>query len=136
MSVPIGTVSRALTPLILIYGFYLVITGVVSPGGAFGGGVVVGVVACLSVASEEGIKGFPFDLRSLRRTRSLGLGAILLICAAGFVLGGGFLEMGIVIGKGMFSNPFLVILGFGVGSVVGSEMVIALGEMLREEDSQ
>jgi multisubunit Na+/H+ antiporter MnhB subunit len=129
-------VSRLLTPLIIAYAFYLVTTGVYSPGGAFGGGVVVGVAACLGLVAEETRERVVLYSKWARLGRSLGLWLIIGIAFASLILAGSFLDMRMVVGPGrILSSPLVVVFAFGAGLVVGGEMVVALHEMLQEEVS-
>jgi multicomponent Na+:H+ antiporter subunit B len=60
MSVIVRTISRSIYPFILVFGFYIVIHGHLTPGGAFPGGVLLASAAILltlaygiSVKKEE-----------------------------------------------------------------------------------
>ncbi len=135
MSLPVRTVSRLLTPLILVYASYLIIMESSSPGGAFGGGVVFSVAACLVVVAEETGERFASNLKWVNKGRSLGLGIIIIVASLSLLLMGRFLDTRIIIWKGtILVSPLFVTLGFGVGIVVGIQIVIALGEMLDMEE--
>jgi len=130
MSIPMQTIARFVSVPMLVYSCCLILTGVSSPGGAFGGGVVVGIAASLSLAAKE--ERLQFDHERLHAIRLLGFGGIVLASAASVFLPGGFLGSADLGGGGLFSNPFFVVLGFGVGALVGSEMVIVAAEFLEE----
>jgi multicomponent Na+:H+ antiporter subunit B len=136
MSLPIRTVSRFLTPLIFVYALYLVVTGISSPGGTFGGGVVVGVAACLGVVAEEGGGRLIIGIRWALRSRNLGFASVIVVACFGLLWTGNFLDTGLSTGLGgILQSPMVIILSFAAGLIVGSEMVIAFVEMLeREED--
>jgi len=131
VSIPMQTIARFVSVPMLVYSCYLILTGVSSPGGAFGGGVVVGIAASLSLAAEEKER-VQFDHERLHAIRLVGFGGIVLASAASVFLAGGFLGSANLGGGGLFSNPFFVVLGFGVGALVGGEMVIVAAELLEE----
>lgn len=134
MSLPVRTVSRFLTPLIFAYALYLVITGVSSPGGAFGGGVVVGVAACLAVVGEEGKRRPALKLGSAVLSRDLGFGLIILASVATIATSGIIFDTGSLrAGNALLGSPLIVLLAFAAGMIVGGEMVIALATMLSRE---
>ena len=135
MSLPVRTVSRFLGPLIFVYALYLITTGVYSPGGAFGGGVVVGVAACLAVVAEETREVPAFDARWAYRGRTLGFLLILLTAALTLGAGGIFFQTSLLGGAGvLLRSPMIVVLALSTGIVVGGEMVIALVIMLSREE--
>jgi multisubunit Na+/H+ antiporter MnhB subunit len=137
MSLPVRTVSRFLTPLIFIYAIYLVVTGIISPGGTFGGGVVVGVAACLGVVVEEGGGRLVIGIRWANSGRNLGFVVVIVVALIGLLLTGSFLDTGISTGfGGILGSPMVIILSFAAGLIVGGEMVIALVEMLEVEEDQ
>lgn len=134
MSLPVRTVSSLLTPLIFAYAVYLVVMGIYSPGGAFAGGVVVGVVACLGLVAREAEGRITLDARWAYRGRGLGFGLILLFGLLTLLLSGSFLNTGMVLGTGVIArSPLVVALAFATGMVVGGEMVIAVAGMLETE---
>ena len=134
MSLPVRTVSRLLTPLFFAYAIYLVIMGVYSPGGAFGGGVVIGVLACLGIVAREAEDALTLDPKWAYRGRNLGLALIILLGSLTLLLKGGFLDTGALLGIGViFRSPAVVALAFATGMVVGGEMVIAVLRMLETE---
>ncbi len=134
MSLPVRTVSRLLTPLFFAYAMYLVVTGVYSPGGAFGGGVVIGVVACLGIVAQEHEGGLVLDSGWAHSGRNLGFALILLAGTVTLLVSGSFLGTGALLGAGMITgSPIVVSLAFATGMVVGGEMVIAVVRMLETE---
>jgi hypothetical protein len=123
--------------LIFIYAIYLVITGITSPGGTFGGGVVVGVAACLGVVAEEGGGRFDIGIRWANRGRNLGFVDVTAVALVGILLTGNFLDTGLTTGfGGIMRMPMVIFLSFAAGLIVGGEMVIALVEMLEVEEEQ
>lgn len=131
MSLPVRTVSRFLAPLFFVYGLYLIIMGVLSPGGAFGGGVVFGVAACLTLVAEETREGPAYNLKSVRMGRTLGFAMIIVTASISLMVMGRFLDTRMIVGEGtILGSPLLVALGFAAGIVVGSEVIIAFEEMI------
>jgi multisubunit Na+/H+ antiporter MnhB subunit len=123
--------------LIFIYAIYLVITGISSPGGTFGGGVVVGVAACLGVVAEEGGRKLVIGTKWAHRGRNLGFVLVIAVALIGLLLIGNFLDTGLSTGfDGLLGLPMVIILSFAAGLIVGGEMVIALVEMLEEGEGQ
>ncbi len=51
MSVVVKTVARAMTALILLFGFYIILYGHLTPGGGFAGGVILAVAYTLLMLS-------------------------------------------------------------------------------------
>lgn len=133
MSLPVRTVSRFLTPLIVIYAFYLIVTGISSPGGTFGGGVVVGVAACLVVVAEEGGGRLVLGIKWAPRGRNLGFATVIAVACLSLVWTGHLLSTGMTTNfVGILKSPMIMVLSFAAGLIVGSEMVIALVEMLEQ----
>jgi multisubunit Na+/H+ antiporter MnhB subunit len=133
---PVRTVSRFLTPLIFVYALYLVVTGISSPGGTFGGGVVVGVAACLGVVAEEGGGRLVIGSSWALKGRNLGLGIVIIVACLGLLWAGNMFDTGLKTGLGgILGTPMIIVLSFAAGLIVGSEMVIVLVEMLEMEDS-
>jgi len=131
LSLPVRTVCKLLSPLIMVYACYLVVTGVQSPGGAFAGGVVAGVAVCLMIVAEEKGIGFFTRVRWVVSVRNLAFGLLTAASCVTLAVTGRFLETAMLAGAGtLLASPGLVFLGLVIGALVGSEMIIALGEML------
>jgi hypothetical protein len=121
--------------LIFVYALYLVITGISSPGGTFGGGVVIGVAACLGVVAEEGGGRLVIGTRWALRGRNLGFAVVIGIACFGLAYSGQLLDTGLTTDLGdILGTPVIVVLSFAAGLIVGCEMVIALVDMLGMEE--
>jgi len=74
MSKVVRTVSNILFPFILIFGFYIVLHGHLTPGGGFQGGAVIGSAVALIIAahgSKKALKLFNKNLFSLGESGGL-----------------------------------------------------------------
>ncbi len=91
MSSPmITTAGRALTPFVFLYGAYVTLFGVLTPGGGFPGGMILasGVILVIVTHSTEDIKALAsriewFDI--------LGAFAFLCVGLMGMLIGGAYL---------------------------------------------
>ncbi|HJJ28383.1 MAG TPA: sodium:proton antiporter [Methanocorpusculum sp.] len=109
------TAARLLVPFIIIFGFYVVMHGHLSPGGGFQGGAVAATGVALLVAAfalHDGEEMLP-EVKNIKLIESAGL--ILFICTAiaAAVCGGGLLVNWLAGSGGLFGN-FLA-----AGSTVG-----------------
>lgn len=122
MTLIIKTVSRLIVGLIFLYGIYIILHGHISPGGGFGGGVVLalGLLAILLAYGREETQkwlrlGLLKDLERASPLLFLGVGLL------GSVMGSAFLAN--VLSKGrlfaLLSSgtilPLNVIIGLKVG---------------------
>lgn len=88
MTVIVKTVTRLTLGFILLYGIYIALSGNVSPGGGFAGGVIVAlslVHVMLAFGKEVALKRI--NTGALRFSVSMGAVIFLMIVATGF-LGG------------------------------------------------
>ncbi len=87
-------VSRKLTPFMLLFGFYLLAYGHLSPGGGFQGGVVI-ASAVILMSVSRGIEAVErlYPHRALSLIEAGGFLLLLLIGVAGAVYGSGFLSL-------------------------------------------
>ncbi|KYK36121.1 MAG: hypothetical protein HXS46_16385 [Theionarchaea archaeon] len=106
MSIIVKTATRFLAPIMLLFGVYIILTGHVSPGGGFQGGVILGSVLLLFFIA--------FGMREGRFTENLAsliedVSALLLVMVG---------LVGILVGKEFLSN-FLVgsALDTGAGTI-------------------
>lgn len=126
----IEVVAGKLGPVVLLFGFYVMLFGHVSPGGGFQGGVVVASgIVFLALGSEGGPGGGLSSASTLAKLEASGFAALIL---------GGFL--GLVSGAGFFAPPFggssplgfivalNTVIGLKVGAGIGFLCVAMLGE--------
>lgn len=80
MSMIVQTVARWLKGPILLFGIYIVLYGHISPGGGFGGGVIIAsafILVTLAMGETAGVK--LFSRSAAARLDSIGLLAFLLL---------------------------------------------------------
>ncbi|HJJ48566.1 MAG TPA: sodium:proton antiporter [Methanocorpusculum sp.] len=100
------TAAKLLVPFIIIFGFYVVMHGHLSPGGGFQGGAVAATAVALLVAAfsvHDGEEKLP-SLKNIKLFESAGL--ILFICTAlaGIACAGGLLVNWLAGTGGLFGN--------------------------------
>ena len=132
MSVIIRTVSRWMILPIFAYAACLILTGHTSPGGAFAGGVAIGLLVPLLYVG--------FDISTAARTISPSaahggrIGALLWLLTlggVGFLLTGGFLENFTPRAAGQLTMAGMIILfAISIGILVGYEISLILYYML------
>ncbi len=140
MSVIIRTVSRWMVLPIFAYAACLVLTGHTSPGGAFAGGVTIGLLVPLFFAGF----GISAATKLISPSTAHGgrIGALLWLLALGgiaAVLGGGFLNNFLPKVAGHLTMAGLIVLfAISIGILVGYEISLILYYMLgkrpREEE--
>jgi len=126
MSLIIQTVSRGIAPFIFVYAIYLILTGHTSPGGAFAGGVAIGLLIVLWYAA--------FNLSTAERRvscftahtgRILGLLGFLITGTIALLLGKGFLENFLPKVAGYLAmSGVIILLALSVGILVGCEIAL------------
>lgn len=142
MTIIIKTVSRIIVWMIFLYGIYIVLHGHLSPGGGFGGGVVL-ALGLLSILLAYGrdftLKwlrlGFLHDLEHLSPLLFLGVGLV------GTALGGAFLANVLSKGKlfALLSSGVILPLNILIGLKVGLSLflvVLALAEFDLNEGAE
>jgi len=91
LSPVVRTVTRAITPFILVYGLYIVAYGHLTPGGGFPGGVMMAggfMLLVIGLGKDEAKKAMP--RRVAGALDSIGATAFLALAVAGLALGGPF----------------------------------------------
>ena len=134
MTVIIKTVVRIIVGLVFLYGFYIILHGHLSPGGGFGGGVVLALgllSVLLAYGRDDTLKwlrlGLVRDLENAGPLLFLGVGLI------GMVWGGAFLANVLSKGKlfALLSSGIILPLNIVIGVKVGLSLflvVLALAE--------
>ncbi len=142
MTVIVKTVTRMILWVIFVYGIYIILHGHLSPGGGFGGGVVL-ALAFLSILLAY---GRPFALKwlNIRALHGLEASAPLLFLAVGIIglaAGGTFLLN--FLGKGrlfdLASAGVIPLLNIVIGLKVGLSLFLvvwALTEWAPEEGGE
>jgi len=132
----VDIISRKLVPYILLFGFYLISYGHLSPGGGFQGGVVLAsgvTLLCLSRGVETALRSFPVGRMGL--AESFVFFAILAIGILGLLLGRHFLGNFLPLGQAgeVPSAGFIFFLNLLIGLKVGVGISLILFALLREE---
>jgi multisubunit Na+/H+ antiporter MnhB subunit len=139
MTIIVKTVSRLLVWLILLYGIYIVLHGHLSPGGGFGGGVVL-ALGLLSVLLAYG-RDFTLKWLRLPALRKADYSSALLFLAvglAGLWMGRAFLVNFLPKGTlfSLWSSGLILPLNIAIGVKVGLSLflvVLALAEFELDE---
>ena len=126
------TVTGKLGPIVLLFGFYVMLYGHLSPGGGFQGGVVVASgIVFLALGNRGDAKSHLVRQDVLGRIEALAFFLLLLVSISGIFTGGGFLDNPL---KQYTSMPaaFIVLLniiiGLKVGAGIGVMCIIMLGK--------
>jgi len=108
----IKTIAQKLFPFIVLFGFYLISHGHLSPGGGFQGGVVLGtaiILLALSHSIEQTEK--KFKSRWLNMLEKLGILTLIFLGFLGIFLGHSFLSNFLPLGKpGQIASGGLMLL--------------------------
>ncbi|MBA7571578.1 hypothetical protein ES708_13343 [subsurface metagenome] len=108
----IKTIAQKLFPFIVLFGFYLILHGHLSPGGGFQGGVVLGtaiILLALSHSIEQTEK--KFKSRWLNMLEKLGILTLIFLGFLGIFLGHSFLSNFLPLGKpGQIASGGLMLL--------------------------
>ncbi len=129
MTLIIKTVSRLLVGLIFLYGLYIILHGHLSPGGGFGGGVVLalGLLAVLlAYGREETLKWLRLGLlKDLERLSPL---LFLLIGLVGLAAGSSFLANVLTKGRlfALLSSGLILPLNVVIGLKVGLSLFLVV----------
>lgn len=115
-TVLLNVVAGKLAPIVLVFGFYLMMYGHLSPGGGFQGGVVLASgIIFLSMGSQGAVPSRLTQGKVLARLETV---AFLFLVIASLV--------GLVTGTGLFTNPFPHIQGSNVGFLIVLNGIIGL----------
>ncbi len=137
----VKVITKMLFPFVLVYGFYVILHGHLSPGGGFSGGAIIGggfVLFTLSYGLEKAEKMLPHRL--LKFVESGGLIWYMLIGMVGIIGGGWFLtnrEAGFWMGTTykLFSSGMILWITFAIGMKVASTMISLFRLLIEEEQS-
>lgn len=134
MTIIIKTVNRLIVGMIILYGIYIILHGHLSPGGGFGGGVVL-ALGFMSVLLAYG-REFTLKWLRLETLKNVEHSAPLLFLAlglAGMALGGAFLANFLAKGRlfHLLSSGLILPLNILIGLKVGLSLflvILALAE--------
>ncbi|MCD6383479.1 MAG: sodium:proton antiporter [Thermoplasmata archaeon] len=96
--------SNAVFGFSLIFGFYVVLHGHLTPGGGFqGGAIMASAVALLIIAYGPGVAGKRIKKRALSTMESIGLLGFILLAIAGIAS-----AMSVIFGNFLLDNPLKI----------------------------
>ena len=119
MSKIVRTAANLLFPFILIFGFYVIVHGHLTPGGGFQGGAVMATGLAMMIAAHafERIQSvFKKDL--LKLVEGLGLVLFLATAISGFVVGKPFFYNWIAQAGGLFGGEPTVTGNLNTGGII------------------
>ena len=126
---------KVLFPLIVLFGFYIIIHGHLSPGGGFQGGVIIASGFLLMFLANE--NEFSLNHKFLTIFESLSGVGFVVFGILGFILAdkflGNFLPIGIL-GE-LFSAGILPIIYIFVGIKVASEITVLVEYFIKVKDA-
>ena len=135
----LDVVSRKLAPFIIVFGFYLITYGHLSPGGGFQGGVALasGAVLLLLCQGQSVLNKF-IPVKKINYIEAFGYLSFILIGAAGLFIGQGFLSgFSYFNGKAMPGTVIIFILNLIIGLKVGAGItLICYYLFIEKEDEQ
>lgn len=92
MTIIVKTVTRVMVWMMLVYGMYLILHGHLTPGGGFGGGVIIALaLLCIFLAYGRDFTGEWLNINLLHRAESAAILLFLVIGVLGVLAGGAFL---------------------------------------------
>jgi multicomponent Na+:H+ antiporter subunit B len=129
MSIIVKTVTRISVWLIILYGIYIILHGHLTPGGGFGGGVIL-AMALLNVMLAYG-KEFTEKWLNIQRLHDIEASSVtlfLIVGLLGFVFGGAFLANFLSHGNlfDLVSAGTLPILNILIGLKVGMSLFLVV----------
>jgi multicomponent Na+:H+ antiporter subunit B len=126
-------VGSMMYPFLLIFGFYIVIHGDLSPGGGFQGGVLFSTAFFIRYLLD---KKDPFDIKLLARFEKL-LYIVILMYISFSLITKGELFTNFIVEKGSYSHRvFLVGLNFLIGLKVTSGVILVISAYIEEGDEE
>ena len=142
MTIIVKTIVRVILWIVLLYGTYIILHGHLSPGGGFGGGVVL-ALGFLSILLAYG-RDFTLKWLNIKLLHDLEASSVLMFLVIGIVgvaAGGAFLLNFISHGKlfNLFSSGVIPIFNIVIGIKVGLSLFLvvwALAELNIEEGGE
>jgi multisubunit Na+/H+ antiporter MnhB subunit len=124
MSPIVKTVSRWIKGFILVFGIYIVLYGHLTPGGGFGGGVIIAmafVLLTLCCGKHEALKRLPLGVAGEMDSVGALMFLVIALLGLGAGLGGAFFTN--YIAKADPGTPFKLLSG---GTIMLSNIAIAI----------
>jgi len=130
----IRTIVQKLFPFIMLFGFYLISHGHLSPGGGFQGGVVLGtaiILLALSHNIEQTEK--KFKSRWLIMLEKLGILTLIFLGFLGILLGYSFLSNFLPLGKPnqIASGGLMLLFNIAIGIKVAAGVSVIFYALVR-----
>lgn len=130
----IKTIAQKLFPFIVLFGFYLISHGHLSPGGGFQGGVVLGtaiILLALSHCIEQTEK--KFRSRWLNMLEKLGILTLIFLGFLGIFLGYSFLSNFLPLGKPgqIASGGLMLLFNIAIGIKVAAGVSVIFYALVR-----
>ncbi len=122
MTLIVKVIARLVSPLIMVFGIYMILHGHLSPGGGFPGGVVIAsafVLLTLSFGKEVAYQKLKKSSASVME--SVGILIFLILAVLGIVFGGWFFLNFLPKGQPLrlLSAGFIPLCNIGIGLKVG-----------------
>jgi len=134
MTVIVKTVASWVKVLIFLFGIYIIITGHLSPGGGFAGGVILAcsyVLLMLAFGREFAEENLPLAASS--RLDCIGALAFAAIAVLGFAFGGGFFVNFLISNNILPGKAFNIVSGgtiplsnLAIGVKVGASLFLVI----------
>ena len=130
----INTIAQKLFPFIVLFGFYLISHGHLSPGGGFQGGVVLGtaiILLALSHSIEQTEK--KFKSRWLNMLEKLGILTLIFLGFLGIFLGYSFLSNFLPLGKPgqIASGGLMLLFNIAIGIKIAAGVSVIFYALVR-----
>ena len=130
----IKTIAQKLFPFIVLFGFYLISHGHLSPGGGFQGGVVLGtaiILLALSHSIEQTEK--KFKSRWLNMLEKLGILTLIFLGFLGIFFGYSFLSNFLPLGKPgqIASGGLMLLFNIAIGIKVAAGVSVIFYALVR-----
>ena len=130
----IRTIAQKIFPFIVLFGFYLISNGHLSPGGGFQGGVVLGtaiILLALSHSIEQTEK--KFKSRWLNMLEKLGILTLIFLGFLGIFLGYPFLSNFLPLGEPgqIASGGLMLLFNIAIGIKVAAGVSVIFYALVR-----
>jgi multicomponent Na+:H+ antiporter subunit B len=130
----IKTIAQKLFPFIVLFGFYLISHGHLSPGGGFQGGVVLStaiILLALSHSIEQTEK--KFKSRWLNMLEKLGILTLIFLGFLGIFLGYSFLSNFLPLGKPgqIASGGLMLLFNIAIGIKIAAGVSVIFYALVR-----
>ena len=127
MTLIVRVIARFVSPLIMIFGIYIILHGHLSPGGGFPGGVIIAsafVLVTLSFGKEIAYQKLKESTASVME--SVGALIFLILAVLGIVFGGYFFLNFLPKGEPfrLISAGFIPLYNIGIGLKVGGGIFV------------